>query len=242
MSTGKATYLAADSAMLGRPHGRQPDDRLQLGEQLLQRRIRLAVQLRQLADPESACHPHGPGGSVASFVEHNLGLGRIPIVQLQMAGYVAADGAGPVTADQIAPSSRWKTVAFAKGSPFTLAPSTTDSVVYMDEEVKLLVKKFGRADQGGVPYYALDNEPALWGGTDVRIRPQPLTFKELLDKSEALAKAVKAVDPSAGKTTGSESFGAMEMWGCYSGTPTTIPAVLTGAPTRPSTTGRSRRF
>jgi hypothetical protein len=93
----------------------------------------------------------------------------------------------------------------------------------MDEEVSFLVKKFGRADQGGVPYYSLDNEPALWGGTHVRIRPAPLTFKELFDKSEALAKAVKAVDPSA-KIMGSESFGAMEMWGCYSGTSNSIPA------------------
>ena len=79
------------------------------------------------------------------------------------------------------------------------------------------MQKFGRADQGGVPYYSLDNEPALWGGTHPRIHPQSLTYKELLDKSEALAKAVKAVDPSA-RVMGSESFGAMEMWKCYSGT------------------------
>jgi hypothetical protein len=92
----------------------------------------------------------------------------------------------------------------------------------MDEEVNYLVKKFGRADQGGVPYYALDNEPALWGGTHIRIHPQSLTFKELLDKSEAIAKAIKAVDPSA-KVLGSESFGAMEMWKCHAGTPNSIP-------------------
>jgi mannan endo-1,4-beta-mannosidase len=160
---------------------------------------------------------------VANFVDHNLGLGRKPIVQLQLAGYVAADGNGPVTADQAAPSTRWTKVVFAKGSAFSLAPSTTDSVVYMDEEVNFLVQKFGRADQGGVPYYSLDNEPGLWGGTHVRIHPQPLTFKELLDKSEAISKAVKAVDPSA-KVMGSESFGAMEMIECISGTPASVPA------------------
>lgn len=102
---------------------------------------------------------------------------------------------------------------FAKGSPFTLTPSTTDSFVYMDEEVNFLVQKFGRADQGGVPYFQLDNEPALWTSTHARIHPQPLTMKELLDNSEALAKAIKAVDPSV-KVIGSESFGAMEMWQC----------------------------
>lgn len=224
LATGKVTYLAADSAMLG--SDRMGGNRMtaynwennysSAGSDYMFNSDNWLTQ-NPLATPT------GPGGSVANFVEHNLGLGRAPIVQLQMAGYVAADGAGPVTVDQIAPSSRWKSVAFAKGSPFTLAPSTADSVVYMDEEVNFLVKKFGRADQGGVPYYALDNEPALWGGTHVRIRPQPLTFKELLDKSEALAKAVKAVDPSA-KIMGSESFGAMEMWGCYSGTSNSIAA------------------
>ncbi len=230
LATNKATYLAADSAMLG--SDRMGGNRMtaynwenNYSSAGSDWQFNSDNWLTQNPLPT----PTGPGGSVASFVERNLGLGRTPIVQLQMAGYVAADGAGPVTADQMAPSSRWKKVAPAKGSPFTLAPSTTDSVVYMDEEVNFLVKRFGRADQGGVPFYALDNEPALWGGTHVRIRPEPLTFKELLDKSEALAKAVKAVDPSA-KIMGSESFGAMEMWGCYSGTPNSIPACSDWAP------------
>ena len=224
LATGKATYLSADSAMLG--SDRMGGNRMtaynwenNYSSAGSDWQFNSDNWLTQNPLPT----PTGTGGAVADFVERNLGLGRKPIVQLQMAGYVAADGAGTVTADQAAPSSRWKKVVFAKGSPFTLAPSTTDSFVYMDEEVNYLVKKFGRADQGGVPFYSLDNEPALWGGTHVRIRPEPLTFKELLDKSEALSKAVKAVDPSA-KIMGSESFGAMEMWGCYSGTSNSIPA------------------
>jgi hypothetical protein len=223
LATGKATYLAADSTMLGsdrmggnRMTGYNWENNYSSAGSDWQFNSDNWLTQNPLPTPATS------GGSVASFVERNLGLGRTPIVQLQLAGYVAADGAGTVTADQAAPSSRWKTVVFAKGSPFTLSPSTTDSVVYMDEEVNFLVQKFGRADQGGVPYYSLDNEPALWGGTHVRIHPQPLTFKELLDKSEALAKAIKAVDPSA-KVMGSESFGAMEMWKCISGTPTSVP-------------------
>jgi len=223
LATGKATYLAADSAMLGsdrmggnRMTGYNWENNYSSAGSDWQFNSDNWLTQNPLPTPATS------GGSVASFVERNLGLGRTPIVQLQLAGYVAADGAGTVTADQAAPSSRWKTVVFAKGSPFTLSPSTTDSVVYMDEEVNFLVQKFGRADQGGVPYYSLDNEPALWGGTHVRIHPQPLTFKELLDRSEALAKAIKAVDPSA-KVMGSESFGAMEMWKCISGTPTSVP-------------------
>lgn len=223
LATGKATYLAADSAMLG--SDRMGGNRM-TGYNWENNFSNAGSDYQYNSDnwltQNPVATPAGSGGAVGNFVERNLGLGRKPIVQLQLAGYVAADGNGPVTADQAAPSSRWKKVVFAKGSPFSLTPSTTDSAVYMDEEVNYLVKMFGRADQGGVPYYSLDNEPALWGGTHIRIHPQPLTFKELLDKSEAAAKAIKAVDPSA-RVLGSESFGAMEMWKCYSGTPNSIP-------------------
>lgn len=223
ISASKDAYLAADSAMLG--SDRMGGNRMSAynwennfssaGSDYQHNSDNWLTQ-------NPVATPTGSGGSVGHFAERNLNLGRKPIVQLQLAGYVAADGSGPVTPEQIAPSSRWKKVVFAKGSPFTLTPSTTDSFVYMDEEVNYLVQKFGRADQGGVPYYSLDNEPALWGGTHARIRPEPLTFKELLDKSEAAAKAVKAVDPSA-RIMGFESFGAMEMWKCHSGTANSIP-------------------
>jgi mannan endo-1,4-beta-mannosidase len=223
LATGKATYLAADSAVLG--SDRMGGNRM-TGYNWENNFSNAGSDWQHNSDNWMTQNPlptpTGSGGAVGNFVERNLGLGRKPIVQLQMAGYVAADGNGPVTADQAAPSDRWKKVVFAKGSPFTLTPSTTDSAVYMDEEVNYLVKRFGRADQGGVPYYSLDNEPALWGGTHPRIHPRSLTFKELLDKSEAAAKAIKAVDPSA-KVLGPESFGAMEMWKCVAGTPSSIP-------------------
>jgi mannan endo-1,4-beta-mannosidase len=223
LATGKDAYLAADSAMLG--SDRMGGNRM-TGYNWENNYSNAGSDYQHNSDnwltQNPLPTPAGSGGSVGNFVERNLGLGRKPIVQLQMAGYVAADGSGPVSEAETAPSARWKKVIFAKGSAFSLVPATTDSAVYMDEEVNFLVQKFGRADQGGVPYYSLDNEPALWGGTHPRIRPQSLTFKELLDKSEALAKAVKAVDPSA-KVLGSESFGAMEMWKCVAGTPNSIP-------------------
>jgi len=223
LATDKATYLAADSAMLG--SDRMGGNRM-TGYNWENNFSNAGSDWQHNSDNWMTQNPlptpAGSGGAVGNFVERNLGLGRKPIVQLQLAGYVAADGGGSVTAEQAAPSNRWKKVVFAKGSPFTLAPVTTDSAVYMDEEVNYLVTRFGRADQGGVPYYSLDNEPALWGGTHPRIHPQSLTFKELLDNSEALAKAIKAVDPSA-RVLGSESFGAMEMWKCYSGTGNAIP-------------------
>lgn len=211
VSTSKAGFLAADSAGLG--SDRIGGNRL-TGYNWENNFSSAGADWIHSSDAHLMNNPVptavGPGGSITSFVDRNRSLGRAPIVQLQMAGYVVADANGAVTEAEIAPSSRWAKVVFAKNAPFTTQPSTTDGVVYMDELVNLLVGKYGRADQGGVPYYALDNEPGLWGSTHPRLRAEPLTVDELLDRSEALSKAVKAVDPSA-RIMGFESWGAAEM-------------------------------
>ena len=54
--------------------------------------------------------------------------------------------------------------------------------------------------------YLLDNEPDLWSGTHPRIHPAPVGAAELITRSSALAKAVKAVDPNA-QVLGFESYG-----------------------------------
>jgi hypothetical protein len=60
-----------------------------------------------------------------------------------------------------------------------------------------LAAQFGTAGSGGVRYYALDNEPALWDSTHRDVHPQPLTFDELWTKSRDVAAAIKAKDPAA---------------------------------------------
>lgn len=139
--------------------------------------------------------------------------GNIPyrIVTLQMAGFVSADKNGAVTEAETAPSNRWTPVQFAKGSNFSFTPDLNDGVVYMDEYVNHLVQKYGNAASStGINGYSLDNEPALWAGTHPRVFPQKLTVAELLNRSIALSKAVKEIDPS------SEIFGpALYGFGAY---------------------------
>ncbi|HYN41662.1 MAG TPA: glycoside hydrolase family 44 protein, partial [Thermoanaerobaculia bacterium] len=60
-----------------------------------------------------------------------------------------------------------------------------------------LITQFGTAGSGGIRYYALDNEPALWDSTHRDVHPQPLTFDELWTKSRDVAAAIKAKDPAA---------------------------------------------
>ncbi len=120
------------------------------------------------------------------------------LATLQMAGYVSADKAGTVTAEEAAPSKRWNEVKFDKEGELSLEPDLTDGVVYMEEYVNYLVKTLGDAKSDtGIQAYSLDNEPALWSGTHSLIRNGALSATELVEKSVELAKVVKSVDKNA---------------------------------------------
>ena len=60
-----------------------------------------------------------------------------------------------------------------------------------------LAAQFGTAGNGGIRYYALDNEPALWDSTHRDVHPLPLTFDELWTRTRDVAAAIKAKDPAA---------------------------------------------
>jgi len=117
---------------------------------------------------------------------------------LQLAGYVAADKDGTVTEAEAAPSDRWNEVVLTKGSAFDETPDLTDGKVYMDEYVNYIINTLGDSTSPtGIQGYSLDNEPALWDGTHVRIHPGQTTIEELRDKSVEMAKAVKKLDTNA---------------------------------------------
>jgi len=63
--------------------------------------------------------------------------------------------------------------------------------------VRHLVSSFGRAADGGVAVYELDNEPGLWMETHRDVHPDPLGYHEQLDYTIAYAEAVKSADPTA---------------------------------------------
>jgi hypothetical protein len=84
-----------------------------------------------------------------------------------------------------------------KGSAFADTPDLTDDIVFQDEWVYHLTRKFGKADAGGVRYYAMDNEPDLWHITHTDMHPVQPDYDELLNQFVTGAMAVKAVDPKA---------------------------------------------
>ena len=150
-----------------------------------------------------------PGSMVKQFVEENQKDGMDSLITLPMAGFVAADKNGEVTAEQPAPGPRWDKVVFHKGSPFQLTPGLQSKNVYDDEFVNFLMANFHPAAQGGVKFYALDNEPALWPKTHPRIHPAQTTYLEMVTKTEALSRAVLRIDPTA-KIFGAVMYGWKE--------------------------------
>ena len=139
-----------------------------------------------------------PGYVATSFVKIARAKG-VPyrLTTLQLAGYVAADKAGTVDEADTAPSARWAEVVADKEGELSLKPDLADGRVYTEEYVAFLIAKLGTSQEGGVQAYSLDNEPALWHHTHSRIHPEPVGARELIDRSIATAKVVKALDPQA---------------------------------------------
>ena len=69
-----------------------------------------------------------------------------------------------------------------------------------------LTTKWGKAAGGGVGWYLLDNEPALWNGTHRDAHPKGATMEEVLDDTLAYSAMIKSIDPAA-KTLGPEEWG-----------------------------------
>lgn len=120
------------------------------------------------------------------------------LMTLQMADYVAADFLSTVKEEDTAPSARWNKVEFKKDTAFADQPDKDDGVVYMDEFVNYLVNTLGDSQsESGIKGYSLDNEPGLWKGTHPRVHPEQTGCAEIVEKSKALAKVVKDIDPHA---------------------------------------------
>jgi len=148
-----------------------------------------------------------PGVVTEVFHNQALQLGAYTLATLQMAGFVAADKDGPVDSTQIAPSSRWVYVKPVKGSPLSLTPNTSDDTVFMDEYVNFLVHKNGAANSAtGIQGYDLDNEPDLWSSSHPLLHPLQPTCREIIQRSVALARSVKNIDPTA-EVFGPVSYG-----------------------------------
>ncbi|HYC06139.1 MAG TPA: glycoside hydrolase family 44 protein [Azospirillaceae bacterium] len=145
-----------------------------------------------------------PGSVVSKFHTDSRAMGAETLVTVPLAGYVAADNAGPVSQAQTAPSARWR--------PIALQASADASAVRIDEFVRLMVQRHGASGSGnGIRAYALDNEPGLWFDSHPYLHPAKATYAELIEKGIATARMIKSIDPGA-LIYGPVPFGFSEMW------------------------------
>jgi hypothetical protein len=98
-----------------------------------------------------------------------------------------------------------------KSSAFVYPPSTTDGIVYQDELINWLTGQVGKASQGGVKFYAFDNEFDLWSSTHRDIHPAQVGYDALWNKFSTFANAVKDVDATA-LVTGPVHWGWIAYW------------------------------
>ena len=80
---------------------------------------------------------------------------------------------------------------------------------FVAEWVQHLIATHGSAGDGGVLFYNLGNQPALWHETHRDIHPQRSSYAEIREKFEQYSAAVKDTDPGA-QTLGPAAWGWLE--------------------------------
>jgi mannan endo-1,4-beta-mannosidase len=150
-----------------------------------------------------------PAAQYLEFAASNRHAGWESVVTVPMVDYVTGDKDGPVAETEKAPSKRWMRSLPQKPTAYAAAPDLRDGVVYEDEFVSYLVEKLGAAAKGGIKFYALDNEPALWPSTHPRVHPEKTTYAEMVTRTTATAAAITKIDPTA-QVIGATMFGWSE--------------------------------
>jgi hypothetical protein len=80
------------------------------------------------------------------------------------------------------------------------------NVAFQSSWVQHIVNRFGQADQGGIRYYTLDNEPGIWHDTHRDVHPIGARLEEVRDYLVDYAAMIKSADPGA-KILGPEEWG-----------------------------------
>jgi hypothetical protein len=169
-----------------------------------------------------------PSGVADRFVAETRAAGAAALMTIPAMGYVAKDdnnnscsvnvpkiGGPPISPgseaiagyDPAENQARTSIRSYPrKRAAFQDPPDLADNAVYQDEWVAHFVRKFGTAKEGGVRFYAIDNEPDLWHSTHTDVHPVSMDYEGLLSCFLEYAAAIKAVDPTA-EVTGPVSWG-----------------------------------
>jgi hypothetical protein len=178
---------------------------------------------------EPADSPRAPSSVADTFVATNLANNALTWLTVPALGWVARDGQTghhstgvPASGGRPSPTNLEATVSYDPAanriatSTRSLARKPENSgasgdVIYQDEWTRHLVTRFGSADDGGVRFYSVDNEPDLWSTTHTDVHPVDPDYNEMLAVFLDYASAIKNVDPTA-KVTGPALSGWTPLW------------------------------
>jgi len=152
-----------------------------------------------------------PGGAIIPLAKNASANKAGLLLTVPIQGYVAADKKGDGDVRDSGPNylkKRFHQERAAKGSAFTLTPDRNDKFVYQDEFVNWVTTNYpyGQTDPMRPIWFSLDNEPDLWAETQAEVHPDAPTYAEMISKTTAFTKAIKAVAPDA-LTFGPVSYG-----------------------------------
>ncbi|HSM13031.1 MAG TPA: glycoside hydrolase family 44 protein, partial [Thermoanaerobaculia bacterium] len=77
--------------------------------------------------------------------------------------------------------------------------------------VDFVESRVGPSGNGGVRYFALDNEPMLWNSTHADVHPAAPTYDEVWTKGRDVAAVVKQRDATA-RVLGPDTWGWCDLW------------------------------
>ena len=150
-----------------------------------------------------------PAAVIETMHDASLALGAKSLVTVPLAGFVAADMAGPVKDSETAPSARFVPVVW-NGSANADDP-IDPAVANMPQLLARLIAKYGNAASAdGIHAYALDNEPAIWYQNHPRLMRKRIGIGAFIARSIEAARVIKTIDPAA-RVFGPASWGATEM-------------------------------
>ncbi len=160
-------------------------------------------------------HPKNlPNGSSSDqFVDQDRSTGTDTLLTVPLIGYTPKGprGANPrpcgfstslyALQQALAPDAPCGNGKHPDGTPITgnnpLDTSIVISPTFVVDWINHLIGQYGDAQQGGVRFYDLDNETALWNSTHRDVHPQPVSYDELISRTLAYAPTIKATDPGA---------------------------------------------
>lgn len=151
-----------------------------------------------------------PAGSAADrFVQDNQAVGANTIMTVGMLGWTPngrnrqgsfpVNVYGPQEATNMYRPNHGNGID-TNGNEIVNDPTISSNQIdetFATEWITHLVSQHGNAANGGVNYYALDNEPMLWNSTHRDVHPVGAGYDEVLDKGVTYATAIKNADPTA---------------------------------------------